>query len=92
MTPDQFWRTRVLGNVRERPFSAIWSDSPFLGDLRRRTELLTGRCGTCPWLPICNGNLRVRAESATGDPGPLDSACYLTDAELGEGRDALAAS
>ena len=25
---DQFWRWRSLGNVRERPFSSIWSDDP----------------------------------------------------------------
>ena len=24
--PDQFWRHHSLGNVREKPFSSIWSD------------------------------------------------------------------
>jgi hypothetical protein len=35
-------------------------------------------------LGLCNGNLRTRAESATGDWLGVDPSCYLTEAEIGE--------
>ena len=83
--PDQFWWNRTLGNVKERPFSEIWQDSgnEFLANLRNRKPLLGEPCRSCQWLDVCNGNLRVRAESATGDPWGADPACYLTPAERG---------
>jgi hypothetical protein len=34
-------------------------------------------------LPICNGNLRARAESYFGHFLAPDPACYLTDWEIG---------
>ncbi len=82
--PDQFWRTRVLGNVRRRPFREIWSDpaQPLLAALRDRKRHLKCRCLRCRWLDVCNGNLRARAEAATGDPWGDDPACYLTDEEI----------
>jgi len=81
--PDQFWRTRVLGNVLCRPFSSIWTDGslPLLAGLRDRRKHLRGRCASCRWLDICNGNLRARAEAVTGDPWGDDPACYLTQQE-----------
>ena len=83
--PDQFSWHLGLGNVRERPFSAIWRDEsiPLLHDLRHRRERISGRCTRCRFYDICNGNLRVRAESATGDLWASDPACYLTDEEIG---------
>ncbi|MCH8206705.1 MAG: radical SAM protein [Chloroflexi bacterium] len=88
--PDQFWRTRSVGNVRERPFSEIWQDEsvPLLRQLRARHSLLPQVCRECRFLPQCNGNLRARADAATGDPWGEDPACYLTDEErqqVGEG-------
>ncbi len=82
--PDQFWRTRPLGNVREQPFSAVWTDesNDFLNKLRRKQEHVTGRCVTCRFLTLCGGNFRSRAEAATGDPWAPDPACYLTDKEI----------
>ncbi|OGX37850.1 MAG: hypothetical protein A3C53_06360 [Omnitrophica WOR_2 bacterium RIFCSPHIGHO2_02_FULL_68_15] len=82
--PDQFWQTHALGNVRERPFSEIWTNNadPLLTGLRDRLPLLTGRCGTCRWKPVCGGSFRVRALHATGDPWGPDPACYLTDDEI----------
>ena len=81
--PDQFTTTRVLGNVRERPFSEIWKDeSGLLGGLRDRKPLLKGRCGECDWVDLCNGNMRVRAEAVHGDFWQEDPACYLTDDEV----------
>ncbi len=82
--PDQFWRQIVLGRVRERPFSQIWSDErhPMLAALRARRTRLKGRCAVCRWLDVCNGNLRARAEAVSGDAWAPDPACYLTDAEI----------
>ena len=84
--PDQFWWRQQLGNVRERPFSAVWSDAdvPMLGALRNRQGRLGGRCGRCRFLDICNGNFRARAEALTGDPWASDPGCYLSDSEITE--------
>jgi len=81
--PDQFWRNRPLGNVRERPFSEIWTDekNEFLMKLKEKKKHVTGRCATCVWLSVCGGNFRARAESA-GDVWGPDPACYLTDEEI----------
>lgn len=83
--PDQFWRHLTLGNVRDVPFSKIWADggNATLAKLRDRKAHLHGRCAACKWLGVCNGNLRVRAEAATGDMWAPDPACYLTDEEIG---------
>ena len=90
--PDQFWWRQHLGSVRQRPFSAIWSDatSPMLQALRDRGPLLGGRCGHCRFLDICNGNFRARAEALTGDPWAEDPGCYLSDAEIAEREPAYA--
>jgi radical SAM protein with 4Fe4S-binding SPASM domain len=82
--PDQFWRRHVLGNVGRRRFSEIWSDDsqPLLAGLRDRRKYLKGRCAGCRWIEICNGNLRARAETATGDMWGEDPACYLTEEEI----------
>jgi 12,18-didecarboxysiroheme deacetylase len=83
--PDQFWRHYAFGNVRERPFSEIWSDTsePLLAKLRDRKQHLKGRCASCKWLDICNGNFRVRAEAVSGDVWAEEPDCYLSDEEIG---------
>ena len=85
--PDQFWRHLTVDNVRNRPFSDIWTDTshPVLGKLKDKRPYLKGRCAQCKWLNICGGNFRVRAEAATGDLWAPDPACYLTDEEIGIG-------
>ncbi|MHB9108990.1 MAG: 12,18-didecarboxysiroheme deacetylase [Armatimonadota bacterium] len=82
---DQFWRHHSFGNVRQRPFSEIWTDlsEPLMAGLKDRKKCLHGRCAACQWLDICNGNFRVRAEAVTGDVWAPDPACYLTDEEIG---------
>jgi len=81
---DQFWRHVTFGNVRERPFSEIWTDlaNPLMARLKDRRPHLKGRCATCRFLDTCGGNFRVRAEAATGDLWAPDPACYLTDDEI----------
>jgi len=82
---DQFSWDYSLGNVRERPFSTIWTDAtePRMATLRDRKGSLKGRCRSCRYLDICNGNLRVRAERYFDDFLAPDPACYLTDEEIG---------
>jgi heme d1 biosynthesis radical SAM protein NirJ len=82
--PDTMWWHERLGNVRDRPFSAIWGDlsNPLMAGLKAFPRVLSGRCGACRWLDICNGNSRVRAEKAGGDRWGEDPGCTLTDEEI----------
>lgn len=79
----QFWGNVSLGNVRERSFSQIWSDShnQLLRDLRDMKGMLRGRCGRCRYVEVCGG-CRIRAEVIKGDMWDEDPACYLTDEEI----------
>ena len=83
--PDQFWRHLTLGNVRERDFGEIWTDTSneLLMKIKEKKKHVKGRCAECNWLDICAGNFRVRAEAVTGDLWAPDPACYLTDEEIG---------
>lgn len=82
---DQFWRHYSFGNVRQRKFSEIWTDTfnPLMAKLKNKAANLKGRCAKCRWVSICGGNFRVRAEAITGDLWAPDPACYLTDEEIG---------
>ncbi|MGI9952948.1 radical SAM protein [Moorellaceae bacterium AZ2] len=82
--PDQFTTNHTVGDIRQEPFSRIWSEGkdPILAGLRERKSLLKGRCRRCSWLDICNGNCRARAEAVTGDFWEADPACYLTEEEI----------
>ena len=82
---DQFWRHYSFGNVRNRPFSEIWTDTsdPLMKKLKEKKKYAKGKCKTCRWLDICGGNFRVRSEAVTGDVWAPDPACYLTDEEIG---------
>lgn len=83
--PDQFWRHLSLGNVRNRPFSDIWTDlsHPVMEKLKQGSMHVKGRCSRCRFLEVCGGNCRTRAEAVTGDLWAPDPACYLTDREIG---------
>jgi 12,18-didecarboxysiroheme deacetylase len=83
---DQFWRHYSFGNVRERPFSEIWTDlsNPIMARLKNKKLYVTGRCATCQWLDVCGGNFRVRPEAVTGDLWAPDPACYLSDEEIAQ--------
>ena len=82
--PDQFWREKSLGNIKDKPFSKIWTDvdNEFLMKLKEKKKHVKGRCAGCRWLDICAGNFRARAESVANDPWDSDPACYLTDEEI----------
>lgn len=82
--PDQFWREKVLGNIREQSFEEIWMDKEngFLEDLRRREELVQGKCSRCRFLDTCRGGFRARAEAVYDDIWAEDPACYLSEEEI----------
>ncbi len=83
--PDTMWWHYTLGNVKERPFSQIWSDlsDPIMAGLKRKPRAVGGRCASCAFFDVCGGNTRVRAMRITGDPWAEDPGCYLSDAEIG---------
>ncbi|MDR1395996.1 MAG: radical SAM protein [Deltaproteobacteria bacterium] len=82
--PDQFWRTEVLGSIREHSFEEIWHnpDNALLMALKNKYRHLTGRCRSCRFLTVCGGGLRARAYFQTGGLWAPDPACYLTDEEI----------
>ncbi|CAA9891124.1 Radical SAM domain protein [Candidatus Methylobacter favarea] len=82
--PDTFWWHYDLGNVKKRPFSEIWTDTsdPLMAGLKQNPRPLQGRCATCHYQNICNGNTRVRAEQTTKNFWAEDPGCYLTCAEI----------
>jgi radical SAM protein with 4Fe4S-binding SPASM domain len=84
---DQFWMHYSFGNVRQRPFSQIWTDTsdPLMAGLKNRRAKIKGRCapGICKWFEACGGALRVRADLVYNDPWAPEPACYLTDEEIG---------
>lgn len=85
---DQFWRHYSFGNVKERKFSEIWTDTidELMSGLKNRKSLIkenADRCARCKWFDICNGNFRVRAEAVYGNVWADDPACYLTKEEIG---------
>ena len=83
--PDTMWWHYKIGNVKDRPFGDIWSDTsdPVMAGLKQKPRSIKGRCGACRFFDICGGNTRVRAMQLTGDPWAEDPACYLTDQEIG---------
>ncbi|WP_043743713.1 heme d1 biosynthesis radical SAM protein NirJ [Paramagnetospirillum magneticum] len=83
--PDTMWWNHKLGNVRDRPFSAIWPDTSdsLMAGLKARPRPVEGRCAACAHLDMCNGNTRVRAQRVTGNAWAEDPGCYLSDEEIG---------
>ncbi len=82
--PDTFWWHYDLGNVKNRAFSEIWQDisDPLMAGLKQQPRPLQGRCASCHYQKICNGNTRVRAAQTTGNFWAEDPGCYLTDPEI----------
>jgi heme b synthase len=64
------------GNVKEKPFSQIWTESKVFNDLRDYSKL-EGKCGACGFKAVCGG-CRARALEATGDYMAEEPCCdYL---------------
>jgi len=83
--PDTFWWNYTLGNVRQKPFSEIWSNpnDELMDGFRQHPRPVKGRCAECQFLKICGGNTRVRAYQLTDDAWAEDPACYLSNEEIG---------
>lgn len=82
---NQFMRDHSFGNVRERSFSDIWTDTSdsIMKGLKNKGDHVKGRCASCRFLDICRGGSRVRARAIYDDIWAEDPACYLTDEEIG---------
>jgi len=82
--PDQFWRNKSLGNIKDSSFEDIWlnPNNEFLRKLRNKKDFITGRCRNCNYFDICLGNFRPRAEELTGNLWASDPGCYLYDNEI----------
>ncbi len=82
--PDTFWWHYSLGNVKDRPFSEIWTDTrdPIMAGLKQKPRKIGGRCATCNYFDICGGNTRIRAWQLSGNPWAEDPGCYLTNTEI----------
>jgi radical SAM protein with 4Fe4S-binding SPASM domain len=68
------------GNVRDLPFSEIWTGSPVFMDLREREKRLKGRCGKCQYRRLCGG-CRGRAWATTKDYLAEDPSCFIHSKE-----------
>ena len=69
---DQFWRHEAFGNVRERPFSRIWTDlsNPLLARLKDKKRYVTGRCAGCRWINIAAATSGFGPKPSPGTSGP----------------------
>ncbi|RLA08581.1 MAG: heme d1 biosynthesis radical SAM protein NirJ [Gammaproteobacteria bacterium] len=83
--PDTMWWNYNLGNVKDREFSEIWQDvsDPLMAGLKQKPRPVKGRCYTCSYKKICDGNTRTRAYIEYNDAWAEDPGCYLTDKEIG---------
>ena len=82
--PDQFWQNFSVGNVRDKPFKAIWEDSdkPVLNRLRNKSKFADQRCLRCRWFDLCKGNFRFLDAKADDEYWLNEPPCYLTDEQI----------
>ena len=77
--PCQFAQMDELrvGNIRKKPFSAIWNDpeNRILADFRRKKDLVGGSCGRCSYRDRCGGGCRIRAFAESGELWAEDPLC-----------------
>jgi len=64
------------GNVRNKPFNRIWTESEIFIKLRTREITLKGECGKCSYRGICGG-CRGRAMACSGDYLGEDPSCFI---------------
>jgi len=69
----------IAGNVQDRSFASVWTDSPLLHAFRKLTleSIDTEGCGSCRELSWCGGGCRVRAFFYGGSLTASDPACPL---------------
>jgi len=68
---DQFWQHYTFGNVRERPFSQIWTDTDdsLMAGLKNRKPLLKGRCAACQYLVSATATFACGPRQSTTTSG-----------------------
>ncbi|MFQ5669006.1 MAG: TIGR04053 family radical SAM/SPASM domain-containing protein [Acidobacteriota bacterium] len=71
--PAGFLPEPLLGNVKDRLLSDIYSRSPQLQKLRDMDQI-KGKCGACEYRWLCGGS-RARARGLEGDPMGSDPFC-----------------
>jgi len=76
----------TCGNLREASFATIWETAPVLDNLRRREDLLQGRCGECEYRRLCGG-CRGRAWATAGDYLAEDPSCFIHPSDDDGGPD-----
>lgn len=69
------------GNVRRDDLVEVYRNSELFRALRE-VDLLTGKCGRCPYRGVCGGS-RSRAWARTGDPLASDPLCPYVPPEAG---------
>lgn len=67
----------LLGNIRERTLEEIWNQKGILTQLRDHPRKIQGKCQSCSFLSICNGNSRARSYALFGDYWREDPSCYI---------------
>ncbi|MEW6252945.1 MAG: radical SAM protein [Planctomycetota bacterium] len=77
ITPCVYMPHRVLGNIRERRFRAIFRENPFWDLLCDRTQL-THHCEVCKFRSYCGG-CRARADSYFGAVNAGDPGCLFNE-------------
>ena len=79
---DQFSRDHTVGNIRDTPFSHIWTQPAdlYLRLLRGPERPVPVRCRVCPGLAMCGGGSRTRALAATRDRRGFDPSCSVSEA------------
>ena len=82
--PDQFWRNYSLGNIKDRTFTQIWTDTtnPVLIKLRNKTQFADKRCLACKYFDLCKGNFRFTGQDPADENWRNEPACYLTDEQI----------
>jgi len=81
--PCHFAPELVVGNVRQKSFSELWTKNPCatLSELREMPMRLKGKCGRCDYLDVCRG-CRKRAHFYTGDWMEEDPSCLYEPSAL----------
>lgn len=72
-----------VGNIKERNFEEIWSDS-FLFSMMRDESKLEGKCGVCEYKHVCGG-CRARAYASTGNYLGEEPECVYQPSRLRSG-------
>ncbi len=75
--------------LRQCPAAPLFRDldrpaGPLAVAAQREKKSRQGALRRLPWLDVCGGNFRVRAEAVTGDVWAPDPACYLSDEEIAQ--------